>query len=87
MCTFAVDPTLALGDEHRLQVLDGEGGLGGGAQAFADRVAEIREALSEGLGERREEDDGVAVEDVQLVPDAVETRRRSTAAAATVVLP
>ncbi len=71
---IAVDPSLALLDEHRLHVLDGEGGLGSGPQAFADRVAEVREALSEGFGERREEDDGVVVEDVQLVPDAVETQ-------------
>ena len=69
---LAVDPALALGDEHRLQVLDGEGGLGGGAQAFADRVAELGEALPEGLGECGEEDDGVAVEDVQLVPHALD---------------
>src|SRR5665647_1899646 len=71
---IAVDPLLALLDEHRLHVLDGEGGLGSGPQAFADRVAEVREARSEGFGERREEDDGVVVENVQLVPDAVETQ-------------
>ena len=66
----SVDPALALRDEQRPHVLDGEGGLGGGPQAFADRLAELGKAFPEGHGERRKEDDGVAVEDVQLADGA-----------------
>ena len=57
-----------------LQVLDGKGSLGGRLQPFADRVAEIGEALPEGFGEPGDEDDGVLIEDVQLVPDRLQTQ-------------
>ncbi len=70
----AFDLALAFRDEERLHVLDGEGGLGSGPQAFADRVAELGEALPEGFGEIGEEDDRVAVEGVQLVPDDLQTQ-------------